>query len=60
MSTAILHAGSFIHDFNDIVMKVRIKNDAQKIDRAQKQWLATKDKNSKKHMFCFHNFFSSG
>lgn len=22
MSTAILHAGSFIHDFNDIVMKV--------------------------------------
>lgn len=23
MSTAILHAGSFIHDFNDIVMKVR-------------------------------------
>lgn len=25
MSTAILHAGSFIHDFNDIVMKVGVK-----------------------------------
>lgn len=24
MSTAILHAGSFIHDFNDIVIKVCI------------------------------------
>lgn len=24
MSTAILHAGSFIHDFNDIVMKVSL------------------------------------
>lgn len=25
MSTAILHAGSFIHDFNDIVMKVSFR-----------------------------------
>ena len=54
MSTAILHAGSFIHDFNDIVMKVSSEN-------VQKYWsspkkierLTTKkDKNFKKST-CF-------
>ena len=53
MSTAILHAGSFIHDFNDIVMKVSSEN-------VQKYWSSPKnrethdkkDKNFKKST-CF-------
>lgn len=55
MSTAILHAGSFIHDFNDIVMKVCRGIDVWKC--------AENDRNRKlrqefeKHMFCFHNVF---
>ena len=63
MSTAILHAGSFIHDFNDIVMKVRwsqkyfrfknfIVQKAERLDE-EKVWR----QEFEKHMFCFHNVF---